>query len=186
VEIPIGGKAMKIEILNEKENPLLNRRQLEVKITSDATTPSIEEIRKKISVSKDIGKGTIIIDSFKSKYGSKETIGTVKVYQTKERALEIEPRHRLIKNGLIEGEKTEKPAPKEEPKPEEAAEKPEEEKPEETKEEKPKEEQKEAKEEKPAKKEEDKKPEDVKEEAPVKEAKEEKPAEEAKEEKKGD
>lgn len=146
---------MKVEILNKKENPLLKRKQFEVKIIHDAVTPSINEIRQKISASKEIGKGVIIIDSFKSQYGTKETIGTVKVYETKERALEIEPKHRLIKNGLIEGEKKEKPKPKEEPKPEEAA-KPDGEKPKETKEEKSKEEPK------PEKKE-DKKAEEVKE-----------------------
>ncbi|MEE8403672.1 MAG: hypothetical protein V3R93_07960, partial [Candidatus Hydrothermarchaeaceae archaeon] len=73
--------------------------------------PRLSEIRKKAAGSKDIGKGTIIVDSFKSKYGSRETLGTVKVYQTKERALEIEPRYRLIKNELIEvaGEKPKEP-----------------------------------------------------------------------------
>lgn len=107
---------MKIEILTEKENPLLKRKEVEVRITHDAATPSISEIRKKIAASKDIGKGTIIIESFKSKYGSRETLGTVKVYQTKERALEIEPRHRLIKNGLIEiTEEKREEKPKEEP-----------------------------------------------------------------------
>lgn len=95
---------MKIEILSEKENPLLKRKEFEVRITHDAATPSRSEIRKKVAGSKDIGKGTIIVDSFKSKYGSRETLGTVKVYQTKERALEIEPRYRLIKNELIDTE----------------------------------------------------------------------------------
>jgi ribosomal protein S24E len=176
VEIHHGGKVMKVEILNELENPLLKRKQFEVKIIHDAATPSIEEIRQKISVSKNIGKGTIIIDSFQPQYGSRETIGIVKVYQTKERALEIEPRHRLIKNGLIEVERKEKPKPKEEAKPKEAAEKPAGEKPEEKKEEKPKE----AKEKpKSPEKKEDKKPEEVKEEKPAKE-----PAEEKKEDKK--
>ncbi len=155
---------MKIEILNEKENSLLKRKEVEVRITHDAATPSISEIRKKIAASKDIGKGTIIIESFKSKYGSRETLGTVKVYQTKERALEIEPRHRLIKNGLIETEEKpaeakpkeveEKPAEKPEEKPKEIKEKP-------TKEpaEKPKKEPKKAKEEaKPQKEKEKAKP----------------------------
>ncbi len=158
---------MKIEILNEKENPLLKRKEVEVRITHDAATPSISEIRKKIAVSKDIGKGTIIIESFKSKYGSRETLGTVKVYQTKERALEIEPRHRLIKNGLIETE--EKPA---EAKPKEVKEKPKEE-PAEKAEEEPKLE----------KEKEEKKPERVKEkeaEKPKKAEKEPKPKKEAK------
>jgi small subunit ribosomal protein S24e len=157
VETQNGGKAMKVEILSELENPLLKRRQFEVKIVHDAVTPSINEIRQKISVSKEIGKGVIIIDSFKPQYGTRETIGTVKVYETKERALEIEPKHRLIKNGLIEGEKKEKPKPKV------AAEKTEGEKPAEAKEEKPAEEPKEAKEEPKPDKKEDKKTEEAKE-----------------------
>jgi len=177
---------MKIEILNEKENSLLRRKEVEVRITHDAATPSISEIRKKIAASKDIGKGTIIIESFKSKYGSRETLGTVKVYQTKERALEIEPRHRLIKNGLIETE--EKPA---EPKPEEVKEKPKEEpaekaeeepKLEKEKEEKKPERVKEKEAEKPKKANEEPKPKEVKKEKP-KEIKE-KPAEEPKKESK--
>ncbi len=161
---------MKIEILNELENPLLKRKQFEVKIIHDATTPSIEEIRKKVSVAKEVGKGVVIVDSFKSQYGSRETIGTVKVYQTKERAMEIEPRHSLIKNGLIVVEGQEKQKPKEEAKPEEAKEA-EGEKPEEKKEEKPKEEPKEAKEEKPPKETGDKKPEEAKEGKPATEEK---------------
>jgi small subunit ribosomal protein S24e len=161
---------MKVEILSEKENPLLKRRQFEVKITQDTVTPSIDEIRQKISASKEIGKGTIIINSFKSQYGSKETVGTVKVYETKERAMEIEPRHRLIKNGLIEVEGKEKPKPEEEPKSEKAAKEP--------KEEKPAEETKEAKEEPKPDKKEDKKAEEAKEPKPDKAG--------AKEEKKGE
>lgn len=95
---------MKIEILNEKENPLLKRKEFEVKIIHDGATPSMAEIRKKIAASKDIAKGTMIIESFKPRYGSMEAHGTVKVYQTKERALEIEPKHRLIKNELVDSE----------------------------------------------------------------------------------
>jgi len=177
---------MKIEILSEKENPLLKRKEFEVKITHDAATPSISEIRKKIT-SKDIGKGTVIIDSFKSKHGSRETLGAVKVYQTKERALEIEPRHRLIKNELIEitEEKPGEPKPeeikeeqkekpiektkekKEEPKPKKELKKAE-------KEPKPKEEEKPKEESKPR---EEPKPEKVKEEPAEKPKKESKKAE---------
>lgn len=158
MEIQTGAKEMKVEILSEKENPLLKRKEFEVRIIYDAATPSFSEIRKKISASKNIGKGTVIMDSFKSKYGSRETVSSVKVYQTKERALEIEPRYRLIKNGLIEVEE------KKEPKPEEVKEKPEEEKPEKEPK-KAKEEPKpiEKKEEKPAKKTEEKPKEEKKE-----------------------
>ncbi len=168
---------MKVEVLSEKDNPLLKRKEYEVKIIHDAATPRITEIREKVAASKDIGKGTVVVDSFKSKYGSSEVIGTVNVYRTKERAMEIEPKHSLIKNGLIIIEESQTKKAPEEPK---------EEAPEQKKE---KEEKPGTKEKKPAEEEKDKAPaEEPKEEKPAKEPKkeskpkEEKPAEEPKKE----
>lgn len=164
MEVQIGGKQMKVEVLSEKENPLLKRKEYEVRIIHDAATPRITEIREKVAASKDIGKGTVVVDSFKSKYGSREVIGAVNVYRTKERAMEIEPKHNLIKNGLIIIEESSPKKASEEPK-EEAPEQ----KPKKEKEEKPR-----PKEEKPA--------DEVKDKAPAEEAKEEKPAKEPKKE----
>ncbi|MEE8400695.1 MAG: hypothetical protein V3R86_00880 [Candidatus Hydrothermarchaeaceae archaeon] len=137
---------MKIEILAENENPLLKRKEFQVKVYAEKATPSLSEIRKKLISSKDIEKGTIVMDSFKSRYGSREVFGSVKVYKTKEHALEIEPKHRLLKNGLIKPaeDKTKEQKP-DEPKAKESKpkeEKPKEQKPEEQKgkESKPKEE----------------------------------------------
>lgn len=109
---------MEIKILEEKENPLLDRRELKVKIAHDAATPKISEVRDKLVAMLGVDKETLILDSFKSKFGAREGIGFVKVYRTKERALKVEPRHRLKKNLLIEKAKKEV-APKKEEKPKE-------------------------------------------------------------------
>ncbi|MFH1774285.1 MAG: 30S ribosomal protein S24e [Methanobacteriota archaeon] len=106
---------MEVKILEEKENPLLDRRELKVKIAHDAATPKISEVRDKLVAMLGVDKETLILDSFKSKFGARESIGFVKVYKTKERALKVEPRHRLEKNLLVE--KTEREEkPKEKPK----------------------------------------------------------------------
>lgn len=110
---------MEVTILEEKENPLLDRKDLKVKITHDAATPKILEVREKLAAMLGVDKETLILDSFKSKFGARESIGFAKVYKTKERALQVEPRHRLEKNLLVEKTKREekpkakKEAPKE-------------------------------------------------------------------------
>lgn len=57
---------MEIEILNEKENPLLNRKEIKFRILYEGATPSIKEVRKKlISVLNSKDKLTIV-DSIRS------------------------------------------------------------------------------------------------------------------------
>ena len=151
---------MEIEIIEERENPLLERRELTVKVTHDAATPPRDAVREKLIALLNAGKDTVILGSLKSKFGARESIAAVKVYKTKERALQVEPRHLLEKNSLIEKAKKEekpkeeKPKPvakkEEKPKAEKKEEKPKpegkkEEKPEAKKEGKPKAEKKEAK-----------------------------------------
>ncbi|MEK6977826.1 MAG: 30S ribosomal protein S24e [Candidatus Hydrothermarchaeota archaeon] len=125
---------MEIEIIEERENPLLERRELTVKVTHDAATPTRDAVREKLIALLNAGKDTVILGSLKSKFGVRESIAAVKVYKTKERALQVEPRHALEKNSLIEKAEKKEEKPKEE--------KP---KPEAKKEEKPKAEKKEAK-----------------------------------------
>lgn len=144
---------MEIEIIEERENPLLERRELTVKVTHDAATPPRDAVREKLIALLNAGKDTVILGSLKSKFGVRESIAAVKVYKTKERALQVEPRHALEKNSLIEKAKKEEKPKEEKPKPEAK------------KEEKPKAEKKEEKP-KPEKKEEKPKPEGKKEEKP--------------------
>ncbi len=109
---------MEIEIIEERENPLLERRELTVKVTHDAATPTRDAVREKLIALLNAGKDTVILGSLKSKFGVRESIAAVKVYKTKERALQVEPRHALEKNSLIEKAKKEEKPKEEKPKPE--------------------------------------------------------------------
>jgi small subunit ribosomal protein S24e len=111
---------MKIEIIEERENPLLNRRELSFKVLHDAATPSRQEVRKKLIALLNAKKETVILDSFTSRYGLKESLGIARVYKSEARAREVESRFLIDKNLVVkkaeEKPKAEKPV-KEEKKP---------------------------------------------------------------------
>ena len=132
---------MDVEILEEKENPLLERKEVLVKIThTGALTPKRSEIRDKLIAKLDADSNRLILSPLNQQYGGAQAIASVKVYKSKERALQVESHHSMRKNFIISEEKPAakegapaKPA-KEEAKTEEApkavAEKPKKEKPE--------------------------------------------------------
>jgi small subunit ribosomal protein S24e len=92
---------MKIEIVEEKKNPLLSRKELKIKIIHKKATPPRQEVKDALVGLLGIDKERIILDSYISRFGVKESIGTARVYESKERALEVENRPVLLKNGLI-------------------------------------------------------------------------------------
>ncbi len=104
---------MKIEVLEEKENLLLNRREIVAKIVHDDSTPSREDVRGKAMAKLKGKKDTFILDSIKTRFGARESIANIRIYNSKDRVLEIEPEHVLKKNLLIIGEAEEKPVKKE-------------------------------------------------------------------------
>jgi len=89
---------MKLEIIEDRENPLLERRELTVKIIYEKAPPTRDEVRAKLIAELNLDKDTTIVDKMDMKFGSRETITFVKVYKTKERMLEIEDESKIKKN----------------------------------------------------------------------------------------
>ncbi len=154
---------MEVEVISEKENPLLERRDVMVRIKhTGAKTPLRSEIRKLLTAKLSADDDKLILGSLNQSFGVAESLAKVKIYKTKERAVQIESPHLIRKNT------TEKAKP--------AVEKPAEEKPAKVKEEKAKEVEAEVKTPEPAeepkveaeKKEKAPKKAEVKEEAPKK------------------
>lgn len=92
---------MKIEIVEEKENPLLNRKELKLRIIHDAATPSRKEVRDALIALLGVEKDRVILDSYTSRFGKRESTGTARVYEIRERALEVEGKPALLKNELL-------------------------------------------------------------------------------------
>ncbi len=146
---------MRIEVLEEKDNPLLDRKEIVAKIVHDDSTPSRDDVRSKAIAKLKAKKDIFILDSIKTRFGARESIAHIRIYGSKDRVLEIESEHVLRKNSLISQEaekKEEKGEAKEEPaKEEKAEEKPaKKEKPEAVEKEESKAEEKPKKKEKPA------------------------------------
>ena len=116
---------MEIEILSERENPLLERKEINFRIIYEGATPNINEIRNKLIENLKSDKNLTVVDAVKPEFGRTAAHGYVKVYANSP-ALEIEPEHRLKKNSLVavpkKEVKEEKEKVKEEkPKPEKEA-----------------------------------------------------------------
>jgi ribosomal protein S24E len=80
---------MQLKIIQEKENPLLNRKEIKILIESKIT-PSYKETRKILSENFKINKDNIKINSIKGKYGLSEFIVNINLYKTKEDKESIE------------------------------------------------------------------------------------------------
>lgn len=94
---------MKIEIIKEKENKLLSRKEIEFKVTYEAATPKIGDVRKELIGAIHSKDNLTVIDSLRPSFGAKRLAGYAKVYKDEE-GLKIEPKHRLKKNSLIKEE----------------------------------------------------------------------------------
>jgi len=92
---------MEIEILSKKENRLVDRIELEVVAKHQgAPTPKREELRDLVAVAVKAEKDRVIVDRLETSYGTGVTKGYVKVYPTKQRAIDIEERPILVRNKL--------------------------------------------------------------------------------------
>lgn len=90
---------MEIEIVSKKENPLLNRIEVNFKaIHPKEKTPKKDEIRESIATVMNLKKKNIIIDNMKSIFGCPETFGYAKIYPTLKEATKIEREHIIKRN----------------------------------------------------------------------------------------
>lgn len=96
---------MEIEIINQRENKLLDRLEVEFKVKHpNSPTPPRQQIREKLMglLTKDLDK--IFIIRLKSRAGTNTSYGLAHIYETQERALQIEPKYIIERN---EGKKQE-------------------------------------------------------------------------------
>lgn len=81
---------MKLNIVSEKENQVLKRKELEVKIIQEASTPSRESLKKQLSKDLNIPEERISIQRINQPFGKKDSTAEVRVYSTKEELAKIE------------------------------------------------------------------------------------------------
>ena len=103
---------MELTITQKRDNPLLERTEVYFTIAHEKSgTPQRAEIRKAVAGALGGQGGIVILDWARAEFGRTATRGYAKVYKAKERAMEIETRPVLVRNGLKEAvKKAEAPA----------------------------------------------------------------------------
>lgn len=96
---------MQIEILERKENPLLDREEITFNLTyENASTPSRESVAAKLAALVNADKERTIISMIKGHFGQHQSSGKAHVYPTVELAKKVELDHIMVRNGHSKGD----------------------------------------------------------------------------------
>lgn len=97
---------MKIQITQQKKNPLQKRNEVYFSVEhAGESTPKRNAVAEELAKVLKSKRGCLVVDHMDSVYGKGVSEGYVKVYESKEAALEFENEHLLMRNGI------EKPKP---------------------------------------------------------------------------
>lgn len=107
---------MELQIVEKKDNPLLNRTEVRFKVDHGrAATPKREDVRDKLAGMLSAKKDLVVVDMMASTFGRGETRGYARVYENVDAMGKIERRYLLKRNGLekyapVKKERTAAPA----------------------------------------------------------------------------
>ncbi len=97
---------MKINITEKKENPLTEREEIKFEVDhKDVPTPSRAEVRKELSSKLEVPEDLIVLEKIVTLNGHQTASGKARIYDSKERLEELEPKY-LIKRTEISKEKS--------------------------------------------------------------------------------
>ncbi|KZX17161.1 30S ribosomal protein S24e [Methanobrevibacter cuticularis] len=90
---------MEIDILDQKENKVLDRTEIKFNCTySGEATPKLLDVKSKLVALLDTKKGLIVIDSIQPHFGETKAAGYAKIYGSEESLKDIETEHVIAKN----------------------------------------------------------------------------------------
>tara|TARA_B100000575_G_scaffold173558_1_gene139070 strand:+ start:253 stop:627 length:375 start_codon:yes stop_codon:yes gene_type:complete len=100
---------MELEIIEQNDNPLLNRQEIKVVIKhNEKSTPRRNQVIKNLSEQLKTNRELVIIDHLKNAYGKTETHGYAKVYSDKDSLAKIETKPSLDRHKDIDSHSSEK------------------------------------------------------------------------------
>jgi small subunit ribosomal protein S24e len=91
---------MDIRILNDKNNLLLNRRELDFIVRYEGSTPSRNDVRNKLAAILNAPLELLVIQRIKTEYGMQEAKGYAKLYEDAARMKEVELEYVLKRNAI--------------------------------------------------------------------------------------
>ncbi|TFF86392.1 MAG: hypothetical protein EU517_00440 [Promethearchaeota archaeon] len=91
--------ALKVEILEEKKNDLVNRTEVQFRIDHFGKgTPNRLDVKKKVAAMKNANEKLTIIRKMKTYYGSAYTTGKINIYENPNDLQFYEPFHIQVRN----------------------------------------------------------------------------------------
>ena len=100
---------MEIEIDSKKNNPLLNRTEINFTIKHlGEKTPNREIIRAELADKLNVKKDDVIVDSVHTTFGIQKITGYAKVYSSPDKQKGLEREHILVRNKLMQAKKKDK------------------------------------------------------------------------------
>ena len=91
---------MEIDIISEKENPMLHRRDVRFEVVHEDATPSRLSVRDSLAAKLNNDADEVVVRAVDTKYGMRKSIGYAKVYDTPEQAQEVEQSYMLDRNKI--------------------------------------------------------------------------------------
>ncbi|WP_256296224.1 30S ribosomal protein S24e [Haloarchaeobius salinus] len=95
---------MDIEILSEEENPMLHRTDVKFEMVHEEATPSRLSVRDSLAAMLNKDADEVVVRKLDTKFGMRKTVGHAKVYDTAERAQDVEQDHMLDRNKIVADE----------------------------------------------------------------------------------
>jgi len=89
---------MDIKILKDKNNSLLNRRELDFIVKYEGSTPSRSDVRNKLAAMLNAPLELLVIQRIKTEYGMQESKGYAKLYADADRMKQVELEYVLKRN----------------------------------------------------------------------------------------
>ncbi|MEX2689822.1 MAG: 30S ribosomal protein S24e [Candidatus Njordarchaeales archaeon] len=94
---------MELEIIDKRENKLLYRIEYTFMVRhKDEGTPNRKLIREKAAELLGVPIERVVVRRVVTGFGVNDAKSEIFVYESKDKLLEIEPRHILIRNGILE------------------------------------------------------------------------------------
>ncbi len=90
---------MKINIIESKHNPLINRREVHFKVEHpESGTPNRIELKKKIAALETADENLVFVKNVKTSFGNRYADCRANIYEDNETATKFEPKYIMIRN----------------------------------------------------------------------------------------
>ncbi|HJH31711.1 MAG TPA: 30S ribosomal protein S24e [Methanosarcinaceae archaeon] len=89
---------MDITVTEDKNNALLDRREINFTVKYEGATPSRNDVRNKLLAMLDAALDLTIIQKLDNEYGMQELTGYAKIYEDAARMAQVERKHMVTRN----------------------------------------------------------------------------------------